>query len=246
MDRTKTTWIIGLAVCGLLFIGAGLVAQDRPAYRGGPRGFRAVAGIQEGQIQPSSEREARIVAVLQRLDGQRAGMMNVPQRDGRILRILAESIGAKEVVEIGTSNGYSGLWICMALMSTSGRLTTFEIDPGRAAMARENFRQAGVDQIVKVVEGDAHQTVSQIDRPIDLVFIDADKPGYLDYLQKLLPLVRPGGLIVAHNVSPGTADPAFVNAITTNPALETVFLPQDTSGMSITLKKRQAQAQQGQ
>lgn len=234
MDKRITTWII--MILGGLAISAVLIAQDRPG--GLRRGFRGMAGIQESEPSAVSQQESRILTVLARLDGQRAGMMNVPQRDGRILRVLAESTGARHVVELGTSNGYSGLWLALALSATGGRLTTFEIDPGRAAMARENFRQAGVDKIVRLIEGDAHKNIAQLTGPIDMVFIDADKEGYLDYLQKLLPLVRPGGLIVSHNVSPGTADPAFVRAITSDPALETVFLQQDTSGMAITLKKR--------
>lgn len=234
MDKRIIAWII--AIVGGLGISAALIAQDRPG--GLRRGFRGMTGIQESEPLAASQHESRILAVLARLDGQRAGMMNVPQRDGRILRVLAESTGARHVVELGTSNGYSGLWLALALSATGGRLTTFEIDPGRAEMARENFRQAGVEKIVRLIEGDAHQNIAQLTGPIDMVFIDADKQGYLDYLQKLLPLVRPGGLIVSHNVSPGTADPAFVRAISTDPALETVFLQQDTAGMAITLKKR--------
>ena len=109
-------------------------------------------------------------------------------------------------------------------------MITFEIDPGRAAQAREHFRKAGVAQLVTVVEGDAHKTVTQLQEPIDLVFIDADWGGYTDYLNKLLPLVRPGGLILAHNAE---SVPDYVKAVTTRPDLETVFV-----GPSITLKKR--------
>ena len=71
--------------------------------------------------------------------------------------------------------------------------------------------------MVTVVLGDAHETVSRLKEPIDLLFIDADKSGYLDYLQKLLPLVRPGGLILADNMSQPKPSPDFVKAITTNP-----------------------------
>ena len=108
---------------------------------------------------------------------------------------------AKNVVEIGTSTGYSGLWICLALQNTGGKLTTFEIDRGRAELARQHFRRAGVEHLATVVEGDAHQNIVHLAAPIDIVFIDADKEGYLDYLNKLLPLVRPGGLIIADNLT---------------------------------------------
>lgn len=182
--------------------------------------------------------EQKILDVLDDMDrNQRGGNMNVPIEDGRLLRLLAESIGAKQVVEIGTSNGYSGIWQALALKSTGGKLMTFEIDEGRAAMARQNFQRAGVDDIVTLVMGDAHEKVADVVGPVDMVFIDADKEGYVDYLNKLLPKVRPGGLIVAHNITPGMADPEYVTAVTTNPELETVFYSEG-GGVSVTLKKR--------
>jgi caffeoyl-CoA O-methyltransferase len=141
-------------------------------------------------------------------------------------------------VEIGTSNGYSGIWLALALRATGGRLTTYEIDARRAALARDNFRRAGVDHLVTLVEGDAHIEVTKLREPIDLLFLDADKGGYLDYLTKLLPLVRPGGLIVAHNMRSPAPDPRYVKAITSNPDLETVFLNMHSAGVGVTLKKR--------
>lgn len=188
---------------------------------------------------PKNDEEKKILSVLDDLDrNQRAGMMNVPIEDGRLLRILTEAIGAKHVVELGTSNGYSGIWLCLALRKTGGKLTTYEIDARRASLARENFKRAGVDHLVTLVEGDAHKEVTKLKEPIDLLFIDADKEGYLDYLNKLLPLVRPGGLIVAHNMRRPPPDPRYIEAITTNPELETVFLNMHAAGLGLTLKKR--------
>lgn len=153
-------------------------------------------------------------------------------------RILAESIGAKQVVELGTSTGYSGLWLLLALAKTGGRLTTFEIDRGRHQLARENFERAGVLKLVTPVLGNAHAEVTRLKESIDLLFLDADKEGYLDYLQKLGPLVRAGGLIVAHNMASPPPDPRYVEAVTTNPAYETVFLNMHEAGVGVTLKKR--------
>jgi hypothetical protein len=112
--------------------------------------------------------------------------------NGRMLRLLVESIGAKRVVEVGTSTGYSGLWTLLGLRTTGGRLTTLELDPGRAARARKHFQEAGVEGFVDVVVGDAHQTVKQLQGPIDLVFLDADKEGYARYLEALFARA-PGG-----------------------------------------------------
>ena len=89
-----------------------------------------------------------------------------------------------------------------------------------------------------IVEGDAHQTVSRYTEPIDIVFLDADKEGYIDYLEKLLPLVRPGGLVVAHNMRRPAPDPRYIEAITSNPALDTTFVLMDGAGIGVTLKKR--------
>ena len=183
---------------------------------------------------PANEEEEKILSVLEDMDPSRSrGMMNVPQADGRILRMLTEAVGAKHVVEIGTSNGYSGIWFCLALRTTGGKLTTHDIDEGRASLARENFKRAGVDQLVTLVMGDAHETVKKIKEPIDILFIDADKEGYTDYLNKLLPLVRPGGLILSHNIESTGRD--FTDAITKNPILET----NQAQGVTVTLKKRQ-------
>jgi len=88
-----------------------------------------------------------------------------------------------------------------------------------------------------VIEGDAHRTVERLNGSIDIVFIDADKEGYVDYLEKVLPLVRPGGLILAHNVNMAMAGDGYVKRVTNDPALETVFY-RDGAGLSITLKKR--------
>lgn len=189
-----------------------------------------------------SEEEKKILAVLDDMfQNERRGNMNVPPDDGRLLRILTEAVGAKHVAEIGTSNGYSGIWFCLALRKTGGKLTTFELDEGRAALARKNFERAGVTELVTLVMGDAHENVKSIEEPIDILFLDADKPGYIDYLKKLLPKVRSGGLIIAHNTSSHGRDGGmgkYIEAVTTDPALETLFVHQHVSGVGITLKKR--------
>jgi predicted O-methyltransferase YrrM len=188
---------------------------------------------------PKSDREKSVLAVLEDMDrNQRRGSMSVPMDDGRILRVLAEAMGAKNVVEIGTSIGCSAIWFCLALETTGGKLTTFEIDEGRAAMARENLKRAGVEKMVTLVMGDAHAEVKRLKDPIDILFLDADKEGYVDYLNQLLPLVKPGGLVIAHNMNARQADPSYVKAITSKPELETLFLNLERSGIGVTMKKR--------
>jgi len=203
----------------------------------GQRPSRPGASQQDAQLEKSpvakDDNEKKIFGILDNiLENQR--YLNVPPQDGRFLRIMAEAMNAKNVVEIGTSTGYSGIWFGMALQKTGGKLTTFEIDAQRAATARENFKKVGMADIITVVLGDAHEKVKDLKDPIDVLFLDADKEGYIDYLDKLLPLVRPGGLVIAHNINPRMADPKYMETITTNPNLETII----RSGVGITLKKR--------
>jgi predicted O-methyltransferase YrrM len=190
-----------------------------------------------GTTLPKDEGEKKILEAMQQINREQGRMLNVPPQDGRLLRLLCEAIDAKTVVEFGTSNGISSLWMSMALRKTGGKIITHEINSDTAALARKNFATAGVADLVTVVEGDAHQTAKRLKGPVDLVFIDADKEGYVDYLQKTLPLVRPGGLIVAHNVSPRMAEGGFAKAVTTDPNLETVFY-QEGAGVSVSVKKR--------
>ncbi len=203
-----------------------IAAQVRGRQRGGAALLRPPLA--------RDDQERRILGVLDEMERQGRTYLSVPPDDGRWLRVLTESLGARHVVEIGTSTGYSGLWLGLALARTGGRLTTLEIDRGRADAARAHFAKAGLGDRITVVVGDAHETVSAIDGPIDAAFIDADKEGYPDYLRKLLPKTRPGGLLLAHNVGMASA---YVDAVTEDPLLETVFYA-DGGGLGVTLKKR--------
>ena len=202
----------------------------------GPFGMGS-SGSSENSPMAKDQAEEKILKVLEEISQKQGRMMNVPAADGRLLRLLAETLGAKTTVEFGTSNGVSAVWISLALRKTGGKLITHEIDKEVAALARRNFADAGVADLVTVVEGDAHETAKKLTGPIDMVFIDADKEGYLDYLKKTLPLVRPGGLVLAHNINPRMANAEYVKAITTDPDLETFFYTAG-GGMSVTLKKR--------
>lgn len=213
----------------------------RPGSPGGFGGLGSATGrpspTLEAATQPKDDGERAILSALDDIQQKQGRRMNVPTADGRLLRTLAEALDAKTVVEFGTSNGVSAIWLSLALRKTGGKLITHELDPDTAALARKNFVQAGVAEIVTVIEGDGHEKASELKGPIDLVFIDADKEGYLDYFQKTLPLVRPGGLICAHNMNPRQASADFVKAIATNPDVETLFY-MDGGGMAVTLKKR--------
>ena len=222
-----------------------LTADELPRGPGGRGGFGPAAARGRWKASndpgkpplPKDDGEKRILAALEHARGGER-YANVSTADGRLLRQLTESLGAKRVVELGTSTGESGLWFSMALRKTGGKLYTHDIDPGRIAVARENFKRAGVEDIVVITEGDAHETAPRNKDPIDVLFIDAEKEGYDAYLKELLPYVRPGGLIIAHNMRRPEPNPRYVEAITTNPDLDTSFVLMDGAGVGITLKKR--------
>jgi caffeoyl-CoA O-methyltransferase len=234
MKRTKLAGII-LVVAAMALAAVSLAPGGGWSKVGGRQGTGSLASADPPSL-ARNEAEIKILSVLDDIS-HGAWMANVDPRHGRLLRILAESTNAKNVVEIGTSNGYSALWLCLGLKTTGGKLLTHEIDHDKVALARANFKRAGVENIVTVVEGDAHETVARLKEPIDILFLDADKEGYLDYLNQLLPLVRPGGLILADNMSKPAPDPRFIKAITTNPNLETIFLNMQSTGISLTAKK---------
>jgi predicted O-methyltransferase YrrM len=223
-----------MLVVAFLLIALAAAASAFAQRRGGPGGGRDPGDVEleKGPV-PRDDFERNALKVLADIEANQRHL-NVPEHDGRLLRILAHSMGAKHVVELGTSTGISGIWLGLGLMQTGGKLTTYEIDPGRAAIARENFKRAGLSDVITVVEGDAHEEIKKLKGTIDMVFLDADKEGYIDYLEKTMPLLRPGGLIVAHNINPRMAHPPFMKAITTDPNLETVV----RGGMSISLKKK--------
>ncbi len=213
-----------LIAVSFLLVGSWTQCQQRAAEKP----YRSAASL------PQTEAEKQVLTVLDNMVKSHETYLSVPGEDGKALRLLAEAKGAKNVVEIGTSTGYSGLWICLALQRTGGHLTTYEIDHQRATMAREHFKKAGIDHLVTIIEGDAHQQLSKQRGPIDVAFIDADKGGYVDYLNKLLPLMQPGGLILAHNIE---MVPDYVKVVTSSADLETIFY-MEGAGLSVTLKKR--------
>ena len=184
-----------------------------------------------------NDREKQALAALDEMT-KGTWYLNVTTREGRVLRQLTEAVGAKRVVEIGTSSGYSTIWLALGVRATGGKVFTHEIDPEKVKMARANFEKAGVDDLITIIEGDAHETIKQHKEPIDVLFLDAEKKGYVDYLEKLLPLVRPGGLILGHDMHRPMPDPRYIEAITTNPDLDTSFIMMESFGISMTLKKR--------
>lgn len=153
----------------------------------------------------------------------------VSPAQGKLLMLLARATGARRILEIGTLGGYSAIWLARALPK-DGRLVTLELNPKHADVARANVARAGLADRVEVRVGPAAQSLRQLAaegvEPFDFIFIDADKPGYVEYLELALPLARAGALIVADNVvrdgrvtDPTLDDPNVTGAQRFNEAL---------------------------
>jgi len=164
-------------------------------------------------------------------------LWNVNPDEGAFLRDLAEKVHAKSGLEIGTSNGYSSIWIGMGLRQQGGHLLTLEIDEGRAKLAQANFRAAGLDSVITLKRGDALKEVPKLRGPYDFVFIDAWKQDYVKYLDMVVPIVSPGGVIVAHNVTDLREELTdFIQAVRTNPQLKTSIENPGPGGFSVSYK----------
>ncbi len=164
--------------------------------------------------------------------------LNVPEADGRALYDLIVKNSYRRAVEVGTSTGHSGIWTAWGLSKTGGKLITIEIDETRYREAKRNFDMAGVAAFVDARLGDAHELVPRLDGPIDFVFIDADKEWYTRYAQALIPKLRVGGCLAAHNVSPSgrrqmTGD--FYGYVTSLPSMESNF----SAGVFVSYKRRE-------
>lgn len=165
---------------------------------------------------------------------------------GRLLQVLAAACGARKILEIGALAGYSSIWLARALPA-DGRLISLEVSEKHAQVARASLARAGLDDRAEVRVGSAAETLPSLmaDAPFDLIFIDADKPGYPTYLDWALKLARPGSIIVADNCIRGgrplrasASDDADIQAlgeydrrVASDPRLRSVAFPMDDDGM---------------
>ncbi len=129
--------------------------------------------------------------------------IDVSPAQGKFLHLIARMIGAKRILEIGTLGGYSTIWLARALPA-GGRVVTLEVDPEHARVARANLSRTGLSDVVDLRLGPALETLPKLAAegagPFDLVFIDADKPNNVAYLEWALKLARPGAVIIVDNV----------------------------------------------
>lgn len=187
------------------------------------------------------EQEGAIEPLLRELETLRFMYSNVPRTDGQFLNILIKAAQAKHVLEVGTSNGYSAIWICRALEETDGHLTTIEIDPERVRLAKENLKRAGLAHRVTFLEGDAHRIVPTLKGPFDFVFLDADKGREHDYFSYLYPKkLMPGAIIAVHNaIRMRRTMQRYLDMITTHPEFDTVSVSTTLDdGFAISYRRR--------
>ena len=141
--------------------------------------------------------------------------------------MMINIVNAKNVVEVGTSNGYSGIWLAKALKETGGHLTTIEYYEKRIVLARENFKTCGVADIIDIKQGSAIDILEEIpqDEIIDFAFIDANKAQYIDYYNIIDEHLKVGGIITADNItSHAEKVKPFVDAISANPNYQVEIL----------------------
>jgi len=171
----------------------------------------------------------------------------VSKNIGMFYNILLKSINAKNILEIGMSVGYSGLWFADAVMSNKqldGQIITIDREKFKIDSARRNFEEAGADSLIKIREGEARKILQEIkaefnENYFDFIFIDADKESYIEYFDLCLPLVRKGGIIGADNIlfperfNEMMAD--YLSHVRSKSNVQSVTIPID-NGEEITIK----------
>jgi caffeoyl-CoA O-methyltransferase len=176
--------------------------------------------------------------ILKDIKGKDTGQLAVSEEDGRFLRLMIATSGAKRALEIGGASGYSAIWMGMGLRETGGTLVTIEYDPARAKELGENIRRAGLQDIVQVVSGDAFQQIPKVTGTFDFVFLDAWKRDYRKFFDLVYPRLNKGGLFIAHNVVNKRDEMGdFLDVIHTNPSLWTTIVSPSGEGMSVSRKR---------
>ena len=195
----------------------------------------AVPGAQGAR--PAGMLTPQIESVLRSIRAADKGQLAVSEEDGRFLRVLVAARGARSVLEIGAASGYSGIWLGLGTRESGGRVVAIEYDPQRAKEAADNVRKAGLEDVVRVIRGDAFAEIPKLPGAFDLVFLDAWKPDYKKFFDMVFPRLNPGGVFVAHNVvnKKNEMEP-FLRTILGHPSLFTSIVSPSGEGMSVSYK----------
>ena len=179
-----------------------------------------------------------IDALLKQIKAADKDLLAVSEEDGRFMRLLVLSSGARRALEIGAASGYSAIWIGLGLRETGGRLVTIEYDKVRAQQAAANIKKAGLSDIVQVIPGDAFAEIPKVPGTFDFVFCDAWKRDYQKFFSMVFPRLDKGGLFLGHNVINKRDEMAdFLETIHTSPAAVSSIVSPSSEGISITYKR---------
>lgn len=186
--------------------------------------------------------DEKIERVLEDLEKTAGSFWNVPRSTGSFLNIITRAIKAKKVLEVGTSNGYSGIFLAEALSHNQGTLYTVESHKERFALAAANFKKAGLDSHIEQILGHAPEVFvdfakrREAQEGFDVIFIDATKMEYKSYLEALMPFLKPEGVLVADNcLSHKSELEDFLEFTQKSPFLQSTLLPFD-NGLMLCLK----------
>ena len=198
-----------------------------------------VSGASAPVAQPRAAQPQDVTKLLAEIKRKDTGQLAVSEEDGRFLRLMVATSGAKRALEIGGASGYSAIWMGQGLRSTGGRLVTIEYDPVRARELAGNIKRAGLSDIVEVVAGDAFQQIPKLQGTFDFVFLDAWKKDYKRFFDTVYPRLNPRGLFVAHNVvNKRNEMEDFLQAVLGHPSLWTTIVSPSGEGMSVSMKMK--------
>ena len=192
-----------------------------------------------GAQAPTSALTPDLARLLHDIKAADTDQLAVSEEDGRFLRVMAASTGAKQALEIGSAFGYSAIWIGLGLRQTGGHLTTIEYDAARAKKAADNIRRAGLADVVTVVAGDGFKEIPKLAGEFDFVFLDAWKRDYKRFFDLVFPRLTPRGVFLAHNVVNKQAEMRdFLGTIQNDRRLFTTIVSPSGEGMSVMYKLR--------
>jgi len=145
------------------------------------------------------ERIGELLVQMERYSAEHEGIHAVPREEGRFLHMLVRLAQPRRVLELGTSSGYSTIWLATAARRWGARVETVEFDPAKIELARSNFERAGLEGIITVHQADANRFLAELQGPLDFVFMDTEKEEYLSQFRALWPNVERGGVVAADN-----------------------------------------------
>jgi len=193
--------------------------------------------ITGAQPRPSGALTPQIESVLKHIKAADTGQLAVSEEDGRFLRVLVSTRGAKSILEVGAASGYSGIWLGLGARESGGRVVAIEYDPQRAKEAADNVRRVGLTDVVHVIHGDGFKEIPKLQGAFDFVFLDAWKPDYKKFFDLVFPRLNPGGVFAAHNVvnKKNEMEP-FLRTVQTHPGLFTTIVSPSGEGMSVSYR----------